>query len=288
MTSRSLRCLLALSFALTCFQPSAFGQGSKVKSEYDPIEEKDRDRPDLRTKWMMRGREAPKGQSAAALRLRAHQQKMAARALREAAAARAGTQGIEGVVTPWTPLGPAPLISWSGQSYGANSGRITAVAMDPTDATGNTVYVGGAFGGVWKSTNAATANPADVVWTPLTDQQAALAVGAVSVKPDGSVLLVGTGEPNNALANYYGLGFLRSTDHGVNWDLISTANGGTIPLAGMGATKIAWGSGALANTVVAGMFYTPEGIDEGKFTFAAIPGFYTSTDSGATWSYNAL
>ena len=291
MTSRSVRfllaCLVALTLSFTC--TSAFGQGSKMKSEYDQIEEKDRDRPDLRTKWMMRGREAPKGQSAAALRLRAHHQKMAMRALREAASAKAGAAGPNApAVTSWVPLGPAPIASWSGQSYGSVTGRITSVAMDPTDATGNTVYVGGAFGGLWKSTNAATANPANVAWTPLTDQQAALAVGAVSIKPDGSVLLVGTGEPNNALGNYYGLGFLQSTDGGANWNLISTANGGSMPLSGMGVAKMAWGAGGLANTVVAGMDFTPEGIDEGIFTLAAVPGFYTSTDgTGSTWTYHA-
>src|SRR6266849_4416655 len=95
MTSRSVRFLLASLFALTLSFTctNAFGQGSKMKSEYDPVEEKDRDRPDLRTKWMMRGREAPKGQSAAALRLRAHRQKMAMRAQREAAVAKAGAAG---------------------------------------------------------------------------------------------------------------------------------------------------------------------------------------------------
>ena len=33
-------------------------------------------------------------------------------------------------------------------------GRATAVAVDPADGTGNTVYIGGAYGGVWKSSNA--------------------------------------------------------------------------------------------------------------------------------------
>jgi hypothetical protein len=101
----------------------------------------------------------------------------------------------------WVNLGPAPLVSQSGSffSYGLVTGRATSVAVAPTDATGNTVYLGGAFGGVWKSTNAANATAASVTWTPVTDQEAWLATGAVSVKPDGSVLLVGTGEPDNSI-----------------------------------------------------------------------------------------
>src|SRR5207237_2159249 len=47
----------------------------------------------------------------------------------------------------WTPLGPAPLASdatgFGQQDYGWVSGRATAVAVDPADATGNTVYIGG-------------------------------------------------------------------------------------------------------------------------------------------------
>ena len=32
----------------------------------------------------------------------------------------------------------------------ATSGRITGIAVDPSDPSGNTVYVSGANGGVWK------------------------------------------------------------------------------------------------------------------------------------------
>jgi hypothetical protein len=45
----------------------------------------------------------------------------------------------------WTPLGPQPTANT--QFYGNVSGRVTALAVDPCDATGNTVYAGGADGG---------------------------------------------------------------------------------------------------------------------------------------------
>src|SRR5260370_37673779 len=50
----------------------------------------------------------------------------------------------------WQSIGPAPIISDpSGQqSYGLVSGRVTSDAVDQSDTTGNTVYVGGASGGL--------------------------------------------------------------------------------------------------------------------------------------------
>lgn len=257
-----------------------------MKSPYDPVEEADRDRPDKRAEWMSRGREAPKGQSAAALRLRAHQQKMAFRAQREAAARKAGLTATAPAAAGWVALGPAPLVTWSEQSYGTVTGRVTSVAIDPSDTTGNTVYIGGAFGGVWKSTNAANGVAANVVWTPVTDQQASLATGALSVKPDGSVVLVGTGEPNNALDSYYGVGVLRSTNGGTSWTLVPAADSGTHPFAGIGFNKFAW-STTSPNTVVATTATAFRGTSEGKITGNTRRGIYRSTDAGLTWAYQA-
>src|ERR1700722_8727519 len=112
----------------------------------------------------------------------------------------------------WTAVGPAQIAS---QSYGLVTGRVTAVAIDPADATGNTVYLGTTGGGVWKSVNAAGA-AGSVTFAPLTDTlpvfsgnsgsaaTPSLTIGAVSVG-DG-VVLAGTGDPNDALDSYYGEG----------------------------------------------------------------------------------
>jgi hypothetical protein len=254
-------------------------------SEYDSVQEGDQDRPDKRAEWNMRGREAPKGESAAALRLRAHQQKMGMRAQREAEAAKAPrSQAATPLANGWVALGPAPLVSDS-NFYGMVSGRSTAVAIDPSDATGNTVYVAGAYGGVWKSTNAANAVVANVTWTPVTDQQASLANGAVSVKPDGTVVLVGTGEPNNAIDSYYGVGILRSTNKGGTWTLIPSADSGAHPFAGLGVNKFAWVPGS--NTVVAATATSAKGFDEGLIGSGTNRGLYLSNDGGQTWAYQA-
>ncbi|HTR23399.1 MAG TPA: hypothetical protein VMI10_05400 [Terriglobales bacterium] len=270
--------------------PSALAE-SKRKSVYDAVEEKDKERPDLRGRWMMSGRTAPRGESPAALRLRAFRQKQAMREgrakVKDAGAAFDRTsrnvQLEPQSSTPWVPLGPAPLIS-DQNFYGAVSGRVTAVAIDPSDSTGNTVYAAAASGGVWKSTNAANPTAANVTWAALTDQQASLVNGAVSVKPDGSVVLVGTGEPNNAIDSYYGVGVLRSTNYGSTWTLILSANGGANSFAGLGFSKFAW-STASANTVMAATGTTTQGFDDGDITQTTNRGLYLSTDGGQTWAF---
>ena len=238
----------------------------------------------------MRGRSAPAGESAAALRLRAQRKKMTMRAAATATKVSAQGPGSGAGAEPdtsasWVALGPAPLAS-DQNTYGAVAGRVTAVAIDPTDATGNTVYVAAALGGVWKSTNAANATAANVTWTALTDQQPSLVNGAISVKPDGSVVLVGTGEPDSAVDSYYGVGILRSTNHGASWTPIPTATGNNpaLSFAGLGFAKFAWGTSP-ATTVVAATGTTTLGFDEGAITDTTNRGLYYSNDSGQTWTF---
>jgi hypothetical protein len=143
---------------LTIHWPLAFSQGAKVHLESDAAAAADWDQPIRREQWYSHGRIVP-GQSAASLRYRAHLQKMQLRATRLATARTSGVAKFaQPAATTWMPLGPAPLASdatgFGGQDYNWVSGRATAVAMDPADTSGNTVYVGGAYGGVWKSANA--------------------------------------------------------------------------------------------------------------------------------------
>ena len=106
---------------------------------------------------------------------------------------------------------------------------MAAIALDPSDATGNRLYIGTTGGGVWFANNAGVANTSLIAFTPLTDAVTALggavdssiSIGALTVQPGGTgVILAGTGDPNDVLDSYYGAGILRSTDGGNTWSLI--------------------------------------------------------------------
>ena len=228
------------------------------------------------------------GANSAELRARAIRQKLQMRAAH--ALTTASTTGT------WVSLGPKPLpsdASGSGlQDYRFVSGRATAIAIDPNDSSGNTVYAGGAYAGVWKSTNAAalSQDPASVTWTPLTDRQATLAVGAIAVQPQlsnpdptKSVVLVGTGETDSSADSYYGLGILRSADGGQTWALIPQDAIGTHSFAGLGFSQIAFSTGD-PSLVVAAAASASEGILEGlENPVATSRGLYYSRDAGINW-----
>ncbi len=196
----------------------------------------------------------------------------------------------------WQPLGPQNVTT---PYYGAVTGRVTSLAFDPSDPTGNTVYVGTTGGGVWFSSNAATGNPESITFSALTDSVSALdgatdpsiSVGAVTVQPGATgVILAGTGDPNDALDSYYGAGILRSTDDGATWTLIpqsSDLESGTgnrdFGFVGLGFAGFAW-STASPQTVVAAVSEAYEGlVVNAPETNYSSAGLYYSTDAGATW-----
>jgi hypothetical protein len=198
----------------------------------------------------------------------------------------------------WVPLGPMPLASDATgngtQDYHQVSGRATAIAIDPADPSGNTVYVGGAQSGVWKSTNAANNTTSGVTWTPVTDDQATLSIGAIAIQPGNAdpaktVILAATGEADNSGDSYFGLGILRSGDAGASWALIPNANGGALSFSGLGGTRMAFSTASgQVNTVVSAMATTSEGMIDGAVTANTTRGLYTSLDAGLSWTYNAL
>jgi hypothetical protein len=187
----------------------------------------------------------------------------------------------------WQPLGPEQVIS---QNFGLVTGRIPAIAFDPEDPSGNTVYLG-TTGGVWRSVNAAAADASTVVFAPLTDQVSALtnvpnapiSVGAITVQPGGTgVILAGTGDPNDALDSYYGEGILRSANAGQTWSLVAGADGLNWVFIGEGFAGFAWSTVNLQVVVAA--------VTQAYATTPLAPanpsyeGLYYSTDAGTTWS----
>ena len=260
---------------------------------HSSIQAADRDHRKRRDEWFYRGRTI-RGTPSAELRRRAYQTKLSLRKKRAASARMAGQLSFSS--GSWTPLGPSPLTSDASgngtQDYGYVAGRATSVAIDPADTQGNIVYIGGAQGGIWKSTNAANTDPSTVLWTPISDDQATLAIGAIAIQPGNSdpmksVILAATGEANSSADSYFGLGILRSADGGNTWTLIRTANNGSLSFSGLGGARMAFSSGAnQTNTAVAAMATSAEGLVDGAVNAGTTRGLYTSQDAGQSWIYD--
>ncbi|HEY1802433.1 MAG TPA: hypothetical protein VGG46_16010 [Terriglobales bacterium] len=269
-----------------------------------------------REQWFAQGRKVP-GENAALLRLQAQRRTFQMKAERLAAASGIAEFLPNAATSPgatWTPLGPSSLASDASgtgvEDYGAVSGRATSIAVDPADSGGNTVYIGGAYGGVWKAPNAATPDPSQVRWTSLTDGlhnalstgcpggsaappfPPTLAIGALAIQPGNtdvtkSVVLAGTGEPDNSSDSYYGVGILRFTNGGSTWCLISQAATGQ-SFAGLGFSKIAF-STINPNLVVVAAAATSQGLIEGLEDPTTLSrGIYYSADAGQTWNYATI
>ena len=215
------------------------------------------------------------------------------------AAARANaTPHLNPLNVAWQAVGPAQVAS---QSYGNVTGRVTAIAIDPADATGNTVYVGATGGGVWKSTNAAGA----ATFIPLTDTLPvfsanastpaipSLSIGALSMSlaSGTDVLLAGTGDPNDATDSYYGEGILRSTDGGETWTLAQQSKDGVAgnhSFAGLSVAGFAW-STTTPGLVVAAFSQAADGtLVNAPDTIYSVMGLYYSTDAGVTWQMGLI
>jgi uncharacterized protein (TIGR03437 family) len=190
----------------------------------------------------------------------------------------------------WAALGPQPILN--GQTFGfprnSVSGRISAIALDPRyDGVNNqTLYVGGAQGGVWKSTD----NGAN--WTPITDGQPSIATGAIAIDPrNPETVYAGTGEGNRCALCYYGAGLLKSTNGGATWTVIagppSVRAPGVPAFPNTAFSRIEIDPTNSSTLFVATAFgltssATTEGTDLATLTNLQV-GVWKSTDAGATW-----
>ncbi len=173
----------------------------------------------------------------------------------------------------WAEMGPSSLQNCgTGSQVDLCTGRVTAIAIDPNNP--NTIYVGGAQGGVWKSTdNGAT-------WVALTDQltDTSLAVGSIAIAPNGDIY-VGTGEGNNSGDSYYGSGILKSTDGGNTWTRLAGSTFGKSTFTKLIINPIRGTIIAATNSGHTSSSTVTMNVDPG------VPlGVYVSSDGGKTWT----
>jgi hypothetical protein len=198
------------------------------------------------------------------------------------------------LATAWTELGPSGVPAdalVASESTGATagtiySGRATAIAVSPTcTASGCTVFIGAAGGGVWKTTNALASPP---TWTSASTGIPSNAIGSIAFDPTdttGSTLYVGTGEPNGSGDSEAGVGLYKSGDGGQNWSLVS---GSTAVATGRSVGAIAVDP-ANASHIFIGTDVARHGsssVNGGRFTPPGAPpvGLYESTDGGTSFS----
>ncbi|MGH9727605.1 MAG: WD40/YVTN/BNR-like repeat-containing protein, partial [Candidatus Acidiferrales bacterium] len=247
-----------------------------------------------RAEWFFHQRAFPLGHIPADARLKASQQAEQMRRTKgvfmdrfaAAAAERIpGFQNITANTSTWTPIGPQPTAS---SFFGNVSGRVNALAIDPCDATGNTIYAGAAQGGVWKTTNGGTN------WTAMTDSQPSISSGSLALDPHctsghTAAIYYGTGEENFASDSFYGAGVLISRDGGVTWTKDNTfvnVTNGTPPVIAPPLSAFA------AGPFIGGISVDPAGTSQvllaavqGHAGSAVPSGIWQSTNGGASWTH---
>jgi hypothetical protein len=189
------------------------------------------------------------------------------------------------VSNPWTSIGPAPT---TGGTFSPVTGRITTIAIDPNPTSGivgDTVLIGGAQGGIWRSTDAGA------TWTAVGDQNASLAMGSIAFSNTPGTVYAGTGEQASiGFDIYYGAGVLKSTDHGQTWTQTCTTPSATCPFIGPTGDFAGFGFFTLGGTRISYISVNPTNPNmilvgaQTQFAEGATEGVYCTDNGGAAWS----
>lgn len=151
------------------------------------------------------------------------------------------------------------------------SGRVVDVDVNPEDPT--EFYVAYATGGLWHTNNNGQS------FTPVMDSLDMLFIGDIAVQwesktlqkgvpASGRVIWVGTGEVNSSRSSYAGVGVLKSTDNGKNWQHLGLPESHHI-----GKIQLHPSDPNTAWVAVLGHLYSPN----------RERGVYKTTDGGTTW-----
>ena len=278
-------------------QPAKVATDEEQESSTPGASANDADGPEAirkRAQWFYRQRSSVGGHIPAGVRLKAFQH-MQLMMLREGkltqrpdgsyaeVAPKSWLSPLGAVTSPWTSVGPTPT---TGGFFSPVTGRVTTIAVDPSDATGNTVLIGGAMGGIWRTTDGGS------TWTAVGDQNASLAMGSIAFAPSNhSFVYAATGESESvAFDIYYGAGVLKSMDGGLTWTQTCTTASSTCPFIGPYNDITPFGFFTLGGTRITYVAVSPSNPQlvlvaaQTQFAQGTTEGVYCSDNGGSTWS----
>lgn len=186
----------------------------------------------------------------------------------------------------WNILGPTLL----GNLHGL--GRINCIYYDPTNS--NTVWIGAASGGLWKSINGGSN------WTYMSGGMPNLGISGIAIDASNTnVIYVATGDYYGG--DTYSIGILKSTDGGITWNptglsyltsqyktfrrlLIDPVNPNLLFACGIDGIWRSQNAGVNWTLVKNGMVYDMEfNAVNSNTIYAASDSIYFSTNAGLTW-----
>lgn len=109
---------------------------------------------------------------------------------------------------------------WKERGPSNIGGRTRAILIDKSDPERKKVWSGSVSGGLWYTEDITADN---IQWNKVNDYLANLSIGALAQNPlNPSEMYAGTGESYTGTVS--GLGVFKSTDNGVNWELIPSTS----------------------------------------------------------------